>query len=107
MIYDGDRWPDLYVSNYRGANRLYRNNRDGTFTTMASKLKVDRPEVSFPAWFWDFNNDGILDLYVSAYSARIEHLTASLLGIPLDIELACLYRGTGTVVSRKSQANIT
>ena len=93
--YDGDRWPDLYVSNFRGANRLYRNNRDGTFTTMAGKLKVDRPEVSFPAWFWDFNNDGILDLYVSAYSARIKHLTASLLGMPVDIELARLYRGVG------------
>ncbi len=93
--YDGDRWPDLYVSNYRDANRLYHNNRDGTFTEMAGKLKVDRPEVSFPAWFWDFNNDGILDLYVSAYSARIEHLTSSLLGISLDIELASLYRGDG------------
>ncbi len=93
--YDADRWPDLYVSNYRGGNRLYRNNRDGTFTDMAGQLEVDRPEVSFPAWFWDFNNDGILDLYVSAYSARIEHLTSSLLGLPLDIELASLYRGDG------------
>ena len=93
--YDGDRWSDLYVSNYKGGNRLYRNNGDGTFTTMASQLKVDRPEVSFPAWFWDFDNDGILDLYVSAYSASIADLTASMLDMPLDIELACLYRGDG------------
>ena len=93
--YDGDRWPDLYVSNLRGSNRLYRNQGDGTFIDMAGKLEVDRPTESFPAWFWDLDNDGILDLYVSAYSAGIAHLTASLLGMPLDIELACLYRGDG------------
>ena len=106
--YDGDRWPDLYVSNYKGGNRLYRNNGDGTFTTMASQLKVDRPEVSFPAWFWDFDNDGILDLYVSAYSARIEHLTASLLGMPVDIESDCLYRGVedGSFEEVASQYNL-
>ena len=93
--YDGDRWPDLYVSNLKGGNRLYRNNGDGTFTNMAGKLEVDRPDASFPAWFWDFDNDGVLDLYVSAYCAGIAHLTASLLGMPLEIELARLYRGDG------------
>ncbi len=33
--YDGDRFPDLYVSNLDGANRLYRNKADGTFADMA------------------------------------------------------------------------
>ncbi len=93
--YDGDGWLDLYISNYKGGNRLYHNNRNGTFTNVARKLKVDLPEVSFPAWFWDFDNDGRLDLYVSAYSANIEHLAASWLDIPVETEFACLYRGNG------------
>lgn len=93
--YDDDGWLDLYISNYKGGNRLYHNNRDGTFTNVARKLKVDLPEVSFPAWFWDFDNDGRLDLYVSAYSANIEHLAASWLDIPVETEFACLYRGNG------------
>ena len=93
--YDSDGWLDLYVSNYKGGNRLYHNNGDGTFTNVARKLKVDLPEVSFPAWFWDFDNDGTLDLYVSAYSANIEHLAASWLDIPVETEFACLYRGNG------------
>ena len=93
--YDGDRWLDLYVSNYKGGNRLYRNNGDGTFTNVARKLKVDLPDISFPAWFWDFDNDGALDLYVSAYSANIEHLAASWLDIPVETEFARLYRGNG------------
>ena len=93
--YDGDGLPDLYVSNHGGRNRLYRNNGNGTFTNMARRLGVERPISSFPAWFWDVDNDGVLDLYVSAYMARTEHLAASALGLPLDIELARLYRGTG------------
>ncbi len=93
--YDGDRLPDLYVSNHGGRNRLYRNNGNGTFTNMARRLRVERPLASFPAWFWDVDNDGVLDLYVSAYMARTEHLAASALGLPLDIELARIYRGTG------------
>ena len=96
--YDGDRWLDLYVSNFKGGNRLYHNNGDGTFTNVAKKLNVDLPEVSFPAWFWDFDNDGALDLYVAAYSAKLEHLTASWLGMHakhVETVLARLYRGNG------------
>jgi hypothetical protein len=60
---------DLYVSNKSGSNRLYRSNGDGTFTDVAPQLGVERPIESFPVWFWDVDNDGALDLYVSAYAA--------------------------------------
>ena len=79
--YNGDRFLDLYVSNFKGVNRLFRNNGDGTFTDVAKQLNIDLPIRSFPAWFWDFDNDGALDLYVSAYSAGISHLAANALGI--------------------------
>ena len=81
--YNADRFPDLYVSNFKGPNRLYRNNGNGTFTDIATELNIDLPIRSFPAWFWDFDNDGVLDLYVSAYSAGISHLAANALGISL------------------------
>ena len=81
--YNGDRFLDLYVSNFKGANRLYRNNGNGTFTDVAAELNVNLPIRSFPAWFWDYDNDGALDLYVSAYSAGISHLAANALGIPI------------------------
>ena len=93
--YNGDGLPDLYVSNSGGSNRLYRNTGRGTFIDEARRLRVARPTESFPAWFWDVDNDGVLDLYVSAYIAGIEHLAADALGLPLDVELARLYRGTG------------
>jgi hypothetical protein len=93
--YNGDRWPDIYVSNFKGANRLYRNNGDGTFTDVAEALGVTQPIASFPAWFWDVDNDGVLDIYAAAYSAEISDLAASALGLPVTTELAKLYRGTG------------
>jgi len=93
--YDGDRWPDLFISNLEREKRLYRNNRDGTFTDVAPSLGLSGPRRSFPAWFWDFDNDGILDLYVSAYGADIWDLAASALGQPVATPLARLWRGDG------------
>jgi tetratricopeptide (TPR) repeat protein len=38
---NGDGWPDLYVANDFGRKNLYRNNRDGTFTDVASQSGVE------------------------------------------------------------------
>jgi len=98
--YDGDRDPDLYVSNLGADNRLYRNNGDGTFTDVAPELGVTAPKDSFPVWFWDYDNDGALDLYVSSYTYTVgpQRLFISIaddLGIPDPGEPARLYRGDG------------
>jgi len=98
--YDGNRYPDIFVSNFGTANRLYRNNGDGTFTDVAGEAGVRFPVSSFPSWFWDVNNDGVLDLYVSAfggvsYRADVASVAASYLGWPHPNELARLYIGDG------------
>ena len=96
--YDGDRFPDLYVSNLGAPNRLYRNNRDGTFTDLAKKLDVIRPLGSFPTWFWDYNNDGVLDLYVPSYvglAPGLGGLAASFIGRTHGLDLPKLYQGDG------------
>jgi FG-GAP-like repeat/ASPIC and UnbV len=80
--YDSDGFLDLYVSNYGGGNRLYHNRGDGTFEDLASQLRVTEPEKSFSCWFWDFDNDGRLDLYVNDYSGDLQSAVASSLGRP-------------------------
>ena len=97
--YDHDRFPDLYVSNMLGPNRLYHNRGDGTFVDVAQRAGVALPKASFPTWFWDYNNDGHLDIYVATNpgTARsLANVAASYLGLPFDGEAARLYRGDGT-----------
>ena len=93
--YDNDGDPDLYVSNLLFENRLYRNNGDGSFTDVAPALGVTEPSSSFATWFWDYNNDGWLDLFVAGYGSKIENVAADYLGLPNNGERMRLYRNDG------------
>ncbi len=71
--YDNDNDPDLYVSVIGSKNFLFRNDglkNNGTweFTDVTQVANVINPVESFPAWFFDYNNDGWLDLFVAGYS---------------------------------------
>lgn len=93
---DGDRYPELYVSNINGDNRLYKNNGNGTFSDIAVELNVGGPKRSFPVWFWDYNNDGALDLFVSSYSGGAGDFVHYFRGERLDdFSVASLYEGDG------------
>ncbi|TWU13721.1 FG-GAP repeat protein [Symmachiella macrocystis] len=93
--YNNDRYPDLYLSNLKGPNQLYHNNGDGTFTDVAAQAGVVEPNRSFPTWFWDFNNDGVLDIYVGAYWAKIGYFAADYLGHSHAAATDRLYQGDG------------
>ncbi len=94
--YDNDGYPDFYVSNVSEENFLYHNNRDLTFTDMAKPLRVQQPFFSFQAWFFDYDNDGWLDLFVSSYYASIVDIVRSYLQLPVEVETLKLYRNTGS-----------
>lgn len=93
--YDNDGYPDFYVSNMEGDNFLYHNNGDGTFTDVARELHVELPVVSFPVWFFDYNNDGWLDIFVSSDYHSVTEFAKSYLHLPLTAEGSKLYRNTG------------
>jgi hypothetical protein len=64
--YDQDGWPDLYVTDHRGANTLYHNEGDGTFAISPLSRRVSlEGAVSGGAIFADYDNDGWPDLYVA------------------------------------------
>jgi hypothetical protein len=64
--YDGDGFPDLYVTQY-GKSILYHNNGDGTFTDVTEKAGVAAPGWSSSAVWFDYDNDGKLDLFVCQF----------------------------------------
>jgi hypothetical protein len=68
--YDGDGWPDLYVANdFAAPDKLYHNNRDGTFTDTIDSVVPHMPYSSMGSDLGDVNNDGLLDLFVADMAA--------------------------------------
>ncbi len=68
--YDNDGYEDLFICS-AGRNALYHNNGDGTFTdvTVASGIGGKPADtLSMAAAWFDYDNDGLLDLIVDNYT---------------------------------------
>jgi len=77
--YDNDGFLDLYVTQAYSTNLLYHNNGDGSFTRVttgspitdvASTAPLDGPVAGL---WWDYDNDGFLDLFVANGSDDVSH----------------------------------
>ena len=112
--FNNDGRPDLYVSVLHGDNILFRNDgrrdppgpggADWLFTNVSRQAGTLEPRESFPTWFWDYDNDGWLDLFVGGFSMQeVGDIAAIYLGKPSRAERARLYHnnhdGTFTDVS--------
>lgn len=82
--YDNDGWQDLYFSVIYGPNHLYRNLAAAggglRFVDVTATAGVAEPIMSFTTWFFDYNNDGWEDLFVTGYFTDISNIALEYLG---------------------------
>lgn len=107
--YNGDGLPDLYVANdYQAADKLYRNNGDGTFTDVIAETIPHTSWFSMGSDFADINNDGLFDFFVGDMSATNHFKQKTTMGAmgsnayflehasPRQVMRNALYINTGT-----------
>ena len=77
----------------RRAKFLLREQRQtAPSTERAAELGVDRPIMSFPTWFFDYDNDGWLDLFVASFVPSVTEVVRHYVGLPPRAETFKLYR---------------
>src|SRR5437899_2598280 len=77
--YDNDGWLDIFVlSGSRfgdppstASNRLYKNNRDGTFTDVTEKAGLFRTGYAYGVTVGDYNNNGSEDLFITYWGQNV------------------------------------
>jgi hypothetical protein len=103
---DGDL--DLYVSRFGQENLLFVSQAGRGFVERAAEFGVSEPIVSFPTFFFDYDQDGWLDLFVGSFDnelsldvlgpdfgSSIGQVAADHMGLPSTASQSRLFRNTG------------
>lgn len=74
--YDNDGWPDLFIANDTQPNKLYHNNKNGTFTEcgMTAGIAVDdngSPRGAMGVDFADYDRSGRMHILVGNFSNQM------------------------------------
>ncbi len=69
---DGDK--DLFIARYLTTNKFLINNGDGTFTDRTPEFGLDLASTSVTAFFFDYDRDGFVDLYVGTYGDAVHEI---------------------------------
>lgn len=75
---NGDGYLDIYVcavvgiNGFEGHNELFINNKNNTFTESAAEYGLDIDNYSSSAAFFDYDNDGDLDMYLLNHAVHSE-----------------------------------
>ncbi|MCW5910310.1 MAG: CRTAC1 family protein [Cyclobacteriaceae bacterium] len=112
--YDNDGWKDIFISTMSGQRLLLKNEglngKEISFRDVSEEAGLTKEKGNtFPTWFWDYNNDGWLDIFVCDYSFQKSlghYAAAEKLNQPAGIhDKMLLYRnnkdGTFTNVARE------
>src|SRR2546430_4078453 len=117
--YDNDGWADLFVTSTRGGNVLWHNRGDGTFEDVTTAAGLSHVGHSQTPVFFDYDNDGYLDLFLTNTAqwttdvfdsaggyfegkADLEHLQTS----PTESNILYRNNGDGTFTDETDRAGL-
>jgi hypothetical protein len=111
--YDGDGRQDLLAASFDKGPFLYRNLGDGRFEDVSIKAGIRTQTQAYTPEFFDFDNDGNLDLFVSTYPTTADKvedmIEAHIRGVAPAPQRQLLFRnnGDGTFRNISDEAGIT
>lgn len=104
--YDNDGRLDLFVSTFSVGSRLYHNDGPDSkgrwkFSEVSEKSGIKGPKRGFTSMFFDYDNDGWLDIFAAGYPADsltradVGNYAAELLGKKIEFDASRMYRNNG------------
>lgn len=117
--YDNDGLADLFVTSTRGGNVLFHNRGDGTFEDVTGAAHLTHVGHSQTPAFFDYDNDGDLDLYLTntakwttdVFDSVTRHFEGkedlgSLMGSPVESNILYRNNGDGTFTDVTAKAGL-
>ncbi|MGO8787198.1 MAG: FG-GAP-like repeat-containing protein [Terriglobia bacterium] len=106
--YDNDGYVDFYITNIGSSNFLYHNEHNNTFKEVGREAGVQDPlGHSFATWWFDYDNDGWPDIFVTSYySGSVDENIRTYLGLPHNAATLKLYKNMRNGTFRDVTADV-
>ena len=109
--YDGDRLPDLGATSLTGGGKLFHNLGQGRFEEVAADSFIAYQLTGYTCYFLDYNNDGLLDHFISIYAptgfeVTLNYIVGNTPAPPEELQLLYRNEGDGTFTDVTVEAGL-
>ena len=109
--YDGDRLPDLGATSLTGGGKLFHNLGQGRFEEVAADSFIAYQLTGYTCDFLDYNNDGLLDQFISIYAptgfeVTLNYIVGNTPAPPEELQLLYRNEGDGTFTDVTVEAGL-
>ena len=104
---DNDGWQDIVITYVDDPHRVYRNKADGSFEDVTTRAGLGgKGLVGGPATVFDYDNDGLLDIYIAYFGDYIHGILPTLSRVNENGLPNVLYKNLGDFRFRQVAAGV-